>query len=712
MVKTDAVGHFEVSISSPAPYTVTVVAQGFAPSVQADVHATRELLVKIVPASVEERVDVVSQARPATVTSSATRTSTPLLEVPQTIDVISSVVLREQVATSMIDAMRNVPGVNSNLGEGRRDQFLIRGFSAQNDTLLDGTRDDAPYYRDVSTVERIEVVKGPAAALFGRGSSGGVINRILKSPSQAAPIAEASLSVGSQGTRRFAGDVGRPLTETLSFRTTAAAENSTSFRDGFYLKRATVVPSLLWASGATTALAQVEFLSDQRVPDRGIPSIEGRPADVRIGQAYGYPTDDFLDTNVISGSVRIERRFSGGWLVRQVVRTGSYDTSFSNTAPSGTSVVGGAWRVSRQQYNAEQSQQNVFSQSEALLARRFAHIDHVVLAGVELGDQQRSMIRFNGTAASVPLVDPTLTRPIYSATAATNNKFDGTTVGVYAQDQLSFGPRWKALVGVRGDRYTQELDDRRPENVDLERTDANWSPRAGLVYQPTRQTSLYATVSRSFQPSGEGLSLAVNAAELEPEMSRNIEGGAKAELFDRRATATVSLFQLERTNIKTTDPIDPTKLVLVGRQRTSGVELALEGEVLPKLRAQAGYAFLDAAVLRSNTVTSGVRIEGNRPGLIPAHAANLWLHYALSAQLSLSGGVTATGLRYTSNDNLVELPGYTRADAAVSYRTGRVEFALNARNLLDSHYYETAGSNFQIFPGTPRDVVFTIRVAR
>src|SRR4051794_30458205 len=158
VVTTDAIGRFQVSISSPAPYTVTVVAQGFAPSVHADVDARGELLVKIVPASVEEHVDVVSQARPATITSSATRTSTPLLEVPQTINVISSVVLREQVATSMIDAMRNVPGVSSNLGEGRRDQFVIRGFSAQNDTLLDGTRDDAPYYRDVSTVERIEVV--------------------------------------------------------------------------------------------------------------------------------------------------------------------------------------------------------------------------------------------------------------------------------------------------------------------------------------------------------------------------------------------------------------------------------------------------------------------------------------------------------------------------------------------------------------------------
>jgi catecholate siderophore receptor len=233
-----------------------------------------------------------------------------------------------------------------------------------------------------------------------------------------------------------------------------------------------------------------------------------------------------------------------------------------------------------------------------------------------------------------------------------------------------------------------------------------------VVFQPTPRSSLYATVSRSFQPSGEGLSLAANAADLEPEESRNIEGGAKAELFGARATATVSVFQLDRSNIKTTDPIDPTKLVLVGRQRTSGVELSFEGRILDRLRAQAGYAFLDAAVLRSNTVSSGVRIEGNRPGLVPRHAANLWLHYGLSSRLAVTGGVTTSGMRFTSNDDLVILPAYTRVDAGASYSVGRVELALNVRNLAGTRYYETAGSNFQIYPGTPRDVVLTLRVGR
>lgn len=712
LATTDAAGRFDLPVPGIGPFTITVVVPGFSPAVVADAEAGPPVSITLQAATIEEHVDVVSTTRRSSVTTTATKLDTPLLQVPQTIDVVGAEVLRQQAAASLGDALRNVAGVSVNLGEGRRDQFIIRGFSAQNDTLLDGTRDDAPYYRDVATVERIEVLKGPAAALFGRGSSGGVINRILKTPRAGAPIAEASFSVGSLGTRRFTGDVGRALSDSVSVRAAAAAEDSTSFRDDAFVKRLTVAPSLRWSGSATSALLQVELLRDSRLPDRGIPSMNGRPADVRIGQSFGFAADDFIDTSVATGSLRVEHRTTRGWLLRQVVRVGVYDTSFSNTAATGTSLVSGAWRVNRQQYNAEQSQQNVFSQSEAVMNGRLARMQHLLLSGVEIGTQRRNTIRFNGTAGPVMLFDPQPVRPIYSTTATTYNRFDGTTLALYAQDQISMGTRWRTLVGVRGDRFGQRLDDRRPDDLDLTRTDVSWSPRAGLVFQPTKHSSLYASVSRSFQPSGEGLSLAVNAAELKPESSRNIEAGTKIELLDARATATLSVFRLDRSNIKTTDPVDPTKLVLVGQQRTNGVEAAFEGQLYRRIRAQAGVALLDAAVLRSNTVTSGVRIEGNRPGLVPRASGHLWVHYLVTSRLAFAGGLTHNGLRYTSNDNLVILPGYTRTDAAVTYRTGRVELAINARNLLGTRHYETASSNYQIMPGTPRDLLVTLRVIR
>jgi catecholate siderophore receptor len=544
----------------------------------------------------------------------------------------------------MQDALKNVPGVSANLGEGRRDQFLIRGFSAQNDMLVDGARDDAPYYRDVATIERIEVLKGPAAALFGRGSSGGVINRIVKAPLLGASVSDFAVSAGSLGTRRITADVGRrTASERLAYRVVAAGEDSASFRDDFFLQRGTIAPSVLWSTGSTTVLAQGEYLNDRRLPDRGIPSIDGAPAPVPIGQNYGYPADDHIDTRVSAATVRVERRVAAGALLRTVVRAAWYDTSFSNTAPNGTRRVGDQWRVLRQQYNADQAQRNIFSQTDLMFPASFARTTHVLLAGVELGAQRRDQVRFNGTAADVALIEPVLTRPQYGTIAATDNIFDGRVAAVYVQDQLGFGSRWKALVGVRGDRYVQALDDRTAPNRDLRRVDVNWSPRAGLVFQPTSSTAIYTSVSRSFQPSGEGLSLAVNAAELEPETSRNLEIGAKAQLFGGFATATASAFRLDRRNMKTTDPADSTRLVLVGQQRTDGVELALDGRVSSRVLLHAAYASLDAIVLKSNTVTSGVRIEGNRPGLVPAHSGSLWTNVSLTPKWQVAAGIAATG---------------------------------------------------------------------
>jgi catecholate siderophore receptor len=707
---TDAVGRFAVSVYGPGPYTIVAAIQGFAPGI-VTANAEQQVTITLVAARLEEQVTVTSPARRESTVSSATKTSTPLLLVPQTIEVVDQTLLRAQAATSMQDAMRNVAGVNSNLGEGRRDQFLIRGFNAQNDTLVDGVRDDALYYRDLATIDRIEVLKGPAAALFGRGSSGGVINRILKTPLVGSSVTDIAVTAGSLGARRISADVGQPLgSDRLAFRLVAAGEDSRSYRDFFFLRRATFAPSLLWSTGSTRVLGQFEYLHDRRRPDRGIPSVDGRPADVSVGQYYGYPEDDVLETTVAAATLRAERRFGSG-LLRNVFRTASSDSPFSNTSPSGVRTTAQGLRVLRTQYNVDSSQQNRFNQTEALLARRFAGATHALLAGIEIGFQSREQRRFTGTAPDVALFEPVLTAPQYATTPTTDNQFDGRTTAVYAQDQLAIGQRWHALIGVRGDRYVQRLDDRSLPNVDLRRVDVNWSPRAGLVFQPTRATSIYTSVSRSFQPSGEGLSLAVNAAELKPEISRNLEVGAKADLFGGRVTATAAVFRLDRTNIKTTDPIDPTRLVLVGRQRTDGVELAFDGRVTDRLTAHAGYAWLGASVLQSNTVSSGVRIEGNRPGLVPAHSANAWASFAATDRWTLGGGITPTGDRFTSNDNLVTLPAYLRADAMTSYAVRNWEVALNVHNLLNARYYETAGSNFQIYPGTPRELLLTLRVS-
>lgn len=709
---TDRSGEFVFVTVAPGRYVVVALAPGFAPAaIDVDPATAPRLKLTLDPAPISEQITVSSALRDASVVSTATKIAASPLDIPQTIDAVPQTLIRAQAALSMQDALRNVAGVTPNLGEGRRDQFLIRGFSAQNDTLVDGVRDDALYYRDLSTVERVEVLKGPASALFGRGSSGGVINRVSKRPRLDKPIADAAVMIGGFGTKRVSVDGGAPVNDgRAAFRVAGAWEDSGSFRDFGEVSRATAAPSAtVFLSSATSFTAQGEFLHDSRVPDRGIPSVDGRPAPVRISQYYGYPQDDFIRTNVAGATVTLEHQFGSGWLLRNVTRDARYDTSWSNTQPIDARAGAGGVIVKRSQYNADQRQHNLFNQAEIIGGGSFFGISHVMLAGVETGAQRRDVTRFNGTAPDVALVDPILTPPAYSTIAATDNQFAGSVVGVYAQDLVAFASHFKALVGLRADRYSQRLDDRTPKDVDLSRVDSAISPRAGLVYQPTPRVSLYTSVSRSFQPSGEGLSLAANSAELKPEVTRNLEGGAKVSWAGGRVTATASLFRLDRTNIKTTDPLDPTRLVLVGRQCSDGFELALDGAVTPRWFVHASFANLDAAIVRSNSVLSGVRIEGNRPGLTPTRSGSIWTTVDVTPKLTLGGGVTAAGDRFTSNDDLVLLPEYARVDAVASYRFGRYAVSLNVQNLANARYYESASSNFQIYPGAPRNALMTVR---
>jgi len=474
----------------------------------------------------------------------------------------------------------------------------------------------------------------------------------------------------------------------------------------------TVAPSVTgYFSSSTSVTAQTELLHDRRVPDRGIPSVDGRPADVRISQYYGSPQDDFIRSDVLGTTITAEHQFQGGWLLRNVVREARYDTSWSNTQPIDVKKTATGVLVKRSQYNADQRQHNLFDQAEMIGGGRFGGMTHVMLAGVEAGLQRRNVVRFNGIAPDVALVEPVLTSPAYSTVAATDNQFDGTVAGVYVQDLISLGTQWKALVGMRADRFDQRLDDRTSKNVDLSRVDTAMSPRVGVVYQPTRQVSLYSSVSRSFQPSGDGLSLAVNTAELKPEATRNLEGGVKLSLAGGRITATAAIFRLDRTNIKTTDPLDTTRLVLVGRQRTDGFELAFDGRLTKRWFIHASYSDLDGAILRSNSVLSGVPIEGNRPGLIPRRSGNVWTTVDVTPALTLGGGVSGADDRFTSNDNLVTMPGFARADAVARFRLRSCELSVNVQNLFDRRYYESAGSNAQIYPGAPRHVMFTARYA-
>ena len=708
-------GVYRAEATPAGTYLVTVVKPGFAPlSREIRVTPGRLSLVSLTlsPQGLSEYVSVegASPFAPPPVIS-GTRTPMKALDVPQTIDVVPQALIKSQTALSMQDALANVPGVMPQLGEGRRDQTAIRGFSAVNDVYIDGVRDDAKYYRDLSSLEQIEVVKGPSGALFGRGSSGGVLNRVTKKPMFGSRFGDVSVIGGSYDRARIQGDYadGR-ASDKIAYRIAGAYENSDSHRPYFSLERTSISPSLSYRPHqGSELLIQGEFLDDNRLPDRGIPSWQGKPLDDARPFYYGYPTDDFLENRVGSQAVTWQQSLGSRWALRNVFRHTAYRNQFSNTLPGAVTDVEGELFVARSQYSVDGDQRNLFNQLDLTTSLQTGAVDHMLLVGVEAGRETTSSVRLTGTAASVAVVDPVLTQPIYATTPASDNAFTGQYVGTYVQDQMSFGSRWRALVGGRFDYNDQRLDDRLPANSDLGRVDQAFSPRAGIVYRATASMSLYGNVSRSFQPSGDGLSLAVNNEELEPERTTSYETGVKAELFRHRLTLTTSVFRLDRTNVKTRDPLDPNKLVLVGEQRSQGVEIAAAGSILPGWNVSGGLTFLDPTILRSNDVSSGVPVQGNRIGNVAARSGSIWTTYTMERGFTFGGGLFVLGDWFTSNDNLVRIDGYARLDAMAGYRFGHYEVQLNLRNLLDEDYYETAHSNNNIMPAAGRNGLVTVR---
>ena len=276
------------------------------------------------------------------------------------------------------------------------------------------------------------------------------------------------------------------------------------------------------------------------------------------------------------------------------------------------------------------------------------------------------------------------------------------TAGFYVQDLIELAPQWKALLGVRYDVFDQEYADDLT-NKELSRTDTTWSPRVGLVYQPDHVQSYYVSVSRSYQPSAEMFALSTTNQDLEPEETTNFEIGGKWDLLDNRLALTAALFRLERTNMKTTDPANPTKLVLAGEQRTDGLELTASGQLSEKWQVYAGYAYLDAEITKSNSRTNGIANEGQTPTLTPRHSANLWLVRSLTQEWRVGMGANYVDDRYTALDNQVVMPAYTTVDAALLYNQPKWDMALRLRNVFDKDYYASAhGSVDLITPGAPR----------
>jgi len=645
---------------------------------------------------------------------SATKIEAPLRDIPQTVNVVPQTLLRDQGVRSMQDVLKAVPGIGLSHGDGQRDQVTIRGFSAIADQFVDGMRDDALYFRDLSNIEQVEVIKGPASVLYGRGSSGGLINRISKKPG--IDKHEISVQVGNWNQRRGEFDLARDYGESgVAFRVTGALERADSYRDQQFLKREALSPSLSIKLGADTSLLmQGEYLSDRRVTDFGVPSHRGLPVDVAASTYYGAANAkdiDYSKSRVSALGFTLEHRFNSQWSARNALRHYNYSLDRNNTLVG--SVNETAQTASLNRSNVRREEDGYFNQSELVQKTTLAGMPHQLLYGVEIGKQHKDQLfRTKNGIATVSLFNPVAPVVPFNVTTApaTDNLGIFSVASVYAQDLVTLSERWKALAGIRFDKFDQETQERRAGQSNLNRTDRAWSPRAGLVYQPTQNQSYYGSFSKSFQPSGESFALAANNAQLAPEVTTNKEIGAKLDVLDGRASATASLFQLERINIKASDPVT-NQLIPIGVQRTNGLELTFSGDLAHGWQIWTGYSYLDARVTSSIAKDDGQFIQGKRATLTPVHSANLWLTKAFGHGFGAGAGMNYVGDRFANPGNTVTLPSYATADAMAYYRMARLDLQLNLMNVFNRDYIVAGhGSSKNLnLPGAPRSVQLTAR---
>ena len=658
--------------------------------------------------------------------TSATKGSAPLRDVPQAVNVVPEQLLRDQGARSMEDALRNVPGVAMSHGDGQRDQVVIRGFTAIADQFVDGVRDDALYFRDLADIERIEVLKGPAAVLYGRGSSGGLINRVTKKPHWNRSGGEATLSLGSHDLRRASADMNLVVNDSAALRLNAAIEDSGSYRDQQFVKRHHLAPSLaLKLATDTQLLLQYTHAADKRLTDFGIPALNGRPVNVPAGTYYGSSNaaqDDTTTSGNQAFTATLNHRFNDAWSVRNITRWYDYELDRYNTLPGGTTDPA-TLTVGRTRAFILRDESGLFNQTDLTWRNQLGGLRQEWLMGMELGQQKKRSESVSGGADRVPLFNPQGRQaPIipaanYNADSSIPSHTTQNTAALYWQNQITLAPQWKALVGARYDVFDQDTRFER-KLATLARTDKKFSPRAGLVWQPSEAVSYYVSYSKSFQPSAESFALSSSNTDNAPEITENKEIGVKLDLMDGQLNLTGALFNLERSNIKNTDPSNPTRQINVGVQRTNGLELTLNGRLPGRWDVSAGYAFLDGRMVKSlarvtstQLPTQSVVVQGKVSALTPRNSAFLWAMKDLGNGLRVGGGLQHVGARFTSVSNLVTLPAYTTLDAALQYTQGAWGLDVNLKNLTNRKYYVSSHGSHDnlILPGSPRSLQVTLR---
>jgi iron complex outermembrane recepter protein len=650
-------------------------------------------------------------------TTTGTRTDTPIRDIPQSIQVIPRQILEDQKVNRLTDAIRNISGVvEGDSFAGTVDNFNIRGFDFTS-TFRDGFREPGDTLRELATIEQIEVLKGPASVLFGNAEPGGIINLVTKKP-LSAPYYSADFSVGSFNYYRPSIDISGPLDpdKTLLYRLNLAYENAGSFRDFGNTERFFFGPIFdLKLGDSTNLLVNVDYAKDERTFDQGLVAFGRGIASIPTSRFLGEPGDK-RQVEEVNVGYKLEHRFNENLTLRNAFRYTSNDSFDYRAQPL---VVDEETGELLRNFRSNSDYLERYSLQTDLVGKfKTGSVQHTLLFGIDLARQKTdgSQRRLpGGLTPSINIFNPVynvISRPAISE--LTNVVRDGNskteTVGIFLQDQIAFSDNLKLLLGGRFDIVDQDQFNRLSDSSTAQYDEA-FTPRIGIVYQPIKPISLYASYSRSFAPN---FAQRADGTFLPPERGTQYEVGIKAD-FNDRLSATLAAYEITKTNIATTDPNDPDGFSIpIGEQRSRGIELDIAGEILPGWNLIASYGYTNAEITRSTDLRVGAKVPK-----VPQHKASLWSTYEFR-QGGLKGLGFGLGLFYLADrpggdipsndsDDSYVLPSYLRTDAAIFYKRDNWKAAINLENLFGVRYFESFnfGRN-TVIPGAPFTVIGSI----
>lgn len=717
----------EVTISAPNPsmlaissrqisgnYTLPEVMKLLLAGTGIDYRFTSKSSIVLTFSTVSEVVEVSASA----LAVPSVKYTESLLETPQSISVVSNHTLAQQGVSNLRDALRNVAGISLAAGEGgaQGDNLTIRGFAARNDIFLDGIRDFGSYFRDPFNTESVAVLEGPASIMFGRGSTGGVVNQTTKAPASGT-FASGSLTFGLDRTRRATIDLNHEMPSFAhgsSLRLNAMGDEGTlAGRDIGKERRFGVAPSLtLGLDSRTRATFSYFHQSEYNTPDYGIPWLFNGPAPVDRRNHYGFAEGNFLDTTVNAGTVKIEHNANESVTVQNQLRYASYQRDVRVTQARILGTVTPATplediMVSRNQIAAQSDETLLWDQFDVLMRLRTGGLRHSLVVGAEGGKETSDPTRLAFTGVpTTSLLHPNTTDQFAGVSNVTSQvNAEAKSAAAYAYDTVSIGSRLQLSGGIRFDYFSADFQQFVAPGATFHRVDRmpNW--RAAVMYRPADRGNVYFSYGTSVNPSAEALSLSASTANTDPEKSRTFEFGSKWDF--RRFNVRGALFRTEKTNAREPDPNNPLLNILTGVQRVDGIELSFSGRITDRWSLLSSYALMDSRLVSSRAFPLAI---GSRLANVPRNTFNLWTTYQLPKQLQIGLGGNFVDKRTASSTapldpvtGLVkQLPGYWVFNAMAQYPfSERVALQVNVYNLADRYYFDAAHPN-HIIPGAAR----------